>query len=51
MALKWFRQQNNMTGKPLWGDDTAKAFINTWAELDKSIERREFAVRLYETLK
>jgi hypothetical protein len=50
-ALKWFRRVNQLAGTALWSDETARAFIKTWVELDKPGPRRDFALRVYETLK
>ncbi len=48
LALKWFRQQNGLTGAPLWNDEEARAFVNDWARLNKAQDRRDFAVKAWQ---
>ncbi len=44
-ALKWFREKNGLAGAPLWSDEQAFEFIESWIKLDKPLDRREFAVK------
>jgi len=50
LALKWYRQQNNLGGAAAWSDEQALKFIKGWVRLDKALVRREVAVKAMETM-
>ncbi|MEW6368847.1 MAG: DUF6765 family protein [Acidobacteriota bacterium] len=50
LALRWYRIQNGLSGKPYWSNSQAKAFIDQWARLDKAADRRSLAVTKFNSM-
>ena len=50
LALKWYRQQNNLAGAAAWRDEQALKFIKGWVKLEQALVRREVAVKALETM-
>ena len=50
LALKWYRQQNNLAGAAAWSDEQALKFIKGWVKLEQALVRREVAVKAMETM-
>lgn len=50
LALKWYRQQNNLAGAAVWSDEQALQFIKKWVLFDKALVRREAAIKALEMM-